>query len=857
MKPPLRSRAFALLLIVCFGHPIVAQGVVSMNLGGTTWQVSKEGDSEVIAATVPGSIHTDLLAAKKIPDPYFGDNERKVQWVGEAAWTYRRSFDVSADLLAREHLLLRCEGLDTLATLRINGTEIGKTENMFRTYEFDVKKLLKPGANTIEVSFDSVLPYIRAKDKERHLPTWDLSGTAYIRKEPCNFGWDWGPRLITCGIWKNIALIAYDTARINDVLISQDHATSGKVGLNISVDANAKEGVPLTYKATVSLDGVEVGVSSGILQEGKGDAKITITHPKLWWPVGMGNHPLYTVKVELLDGQGRLLDTKTSRIGLRVMKVHQKTADSPMYLEVNGVKFFAKGANWIPADNFPNRIPKGRLRRYVEDAAACNMNTLRFWGGGHYEEDELLDACDELGVCLWIDFKFACSSYPAFDDAFLDNVRLEVRDNLKRLGSHPSIAVLCGNNEVMMLRDKEWSARKMGENDYYKLFRDVIGGEAKKAAPQIDYVTGSPDCGDDHFWKVWHGGAPFEAYRTAHGFMSEFGFQSFPDPKTVAAFTEPADRNSVYSGMILYHERSPNNAPLRFDTVREGIDKIMKMIVLNFREPKDFESTIWLSQINQGYGIKLGAESWRREMPRSMGCVYWQYNDIWPSISWSSVDYFGRWKALQYMAARFYGPLLVSGVEDVKEGKVDLYVTSDRMSGCNGKVAWSVTDVTGKPIKSGSGEVEIAAHSSRRVQSIGLKDEIRQWGANNLIVWMTLDVDGKRESENMVTFVHPKELELMDPKLSADIEERQGKFVVTLKAEHPALWSWLDVDGVDARCSDNFMHVTKEKPVSITISPAQPMSKEAFAKALRIRSLFDTYSSNAPGKNLGGRAVAR
>jgi len=545
------------------------------------------------------------------------------------------------------------------------------------------------------------------------------------------------------------------------------------------------------------------------------------------------------------------------------MKVHQKTADAPMHFEVNGVKFFAKGANWIPADNFPNRIPKGRLRRYVEDAVACNMNSLRFWGGGYYEEEELFDACDELGVCVWVDFKFAGSGYPAFDDAFLENVRLEVRDNLKRLRSHPSIAVLCGNNEVSAFKDRDvGGGKKMGANDYYKLFRDVIGGEVKKGAPQIDYVTGSPDCGDEHFWEVWHGGAPFETYSTVHGFFTEFGFQAFPDPKTVAAFTEPADRNSPYSEMILYHNLffrwDRNKLPdivlhydlqSLWDTKKDSMDKIMNTISLYFRDPRDFESTIWLSQINQGYGIKYGVESWRREMPRSMGCFYWQFNDIWPCISWSSVDYFGRWKALQYMAAHFYKPLLVSGVEDVKEGKVDLYVTSDRMSGCKGKLAWSVTDVTGKPIKSGSREVEIAAHSSTQVQSIGLKDKIQQWGANNLIIWMTLDVDGKRESENMVTFVYPKELELMDPKLSADIEERQGEFVVTLKAEHPALWTWLDLEALDARYSDNFIHVTKEKPMSITVIPAQPMSKQAFEKALRIRSLFNTYSTNTLGKN--------
>ncbi len=831
-----------MLMMVAAGflNPAYAQGVLTLNLGGS-WQVSKVGDPEMIPATVPGCIHTDLLAAGKIPDPYFGDNEKKVQWVSNAAWVYRRSFDVAADLLAHERVLLRCEGLDTLATIMINGSKVGRTDNMFRTYEFDVRTLLRPGTNSIEVRFDSVLPYIQAREKERHLPTWAYPGSGYIRKEPCNFGWDWGPTLITCGIWKTIGLVAFNTGRIDDVMISQDHSKPGTVGLKIDVAADAFGSDKLKFKASASLAGKAVGSASDELNGGKGKTVISISNPKLWWPAGMGSQPLYTVKVELLDAGGKLLDTATRRIGLRVMKVYQKAADAPMQFKVNGVMFFAKGANWIPADNFPNRIPKGTLHRYIEDAVAANMNTLRFWGGGRYEEDELFDACDELGICIWLDFKFACSTYPAFDESFLNNVKQETRDNLRRLRHHPSLAVLCGNNEIMFFRDKTWSDKKMGEEDYYKLFRDTLGGQVKKFAPQVDYVTGSPDCGDEHFWGVWHGGKPFEAYRNVHGFVSEFGFQSFPGPKTVQAFTGPADRNSAYSETMLYHMRSGRMYMDGKENGRIGTDKLMKLVNQYFKKPKDFESTLWLSQINQGFGIKYGAESWRRDMPRSMGCVYWQYNDIWPGSSWSSVDYFGRWKALHYMARRFYAPLLVSGLEEPRSGTVDVYVTSDRRESCSGNLSWRVTDLAGKKVKSGSVKVEIMANSSRQVHSLLLKEEIQKLGANNMIVWLALDVAGKRESDNMVTFVYPKELDLVDPKLSADIAEKKGQFVVTLNAQHPALWTWLELDGEEARYSDNFVHVTRECPVAITVTPARPMSREAFQKALKMRSLIDTY----------------
>ena len=400
-----------------------------------------------------------------------------------------------------------------------------------------------------------------------------------------------------------------------------------------------------------------------------------------------------------------------------------------MHFVVNGVPFFAKGANWIPADSFATRLTKEVLHRYAADAVAANMNCLRFWGGGYYEDDALFDACDELGLCIWLDFKFGCTTYPSFDRAFLDNVRAEARDNLRRLRHHPSIALWCGNNEIMFFRGKDqWTKDKMSEGDYYKLFRDLLGEQVRELAPQTDYVTGSPDCGDVHFWEVWHGGKPFEVYRNIHGFVSEFGFQSFPEPKTVRTFTVPADRESVYSPVMKYHERSNRMYMDVPEDGKIGTSKIMLLVKKYFRDPKDFESTLWLSQITQAYGIKYGAEGWRREMPRSMGCVYWQYNDTWPCSSWSSVDYFGRWKALHYMARRFYAPVLVSGVEDARAGKVDVYVTSDRLSDCQGKLTWTVTDVAGKTLASGSSSVEIPARTSRVSQSVSLREALQSHG---------------------------------------------------------------------------------------------------------------------------------
>jgi len=560
------------------------------------WQVSDSESNDWFNATVPGCIHTDLLAAGRLPDPFYRDNEKQVQWVSDRAWTYRRFFSADQKLCAREHLLLRCEGLDTLATVSVNGVEVGRADNMFRLWEFDIKNLVKPGTNLLEIHFAPVLPEIRSREKERHLPTWQYPGASYVRKMPCNFGWDWGPTLITCGIWRDISLIGFDTARLDDVQILQDHSQPDKVKLTMQIAAAPAGQSALSALVTVlPPDGGQANASKAALHDGSGLAEIIIKHPKLWWPSGMGMQPLYKVEVKLLDADGKVLDTKQKRIGLRTMEARQQNKSSPMQFIVNGVPFFAKGANWIPADAFPTRLNKETLRRYMADAAAVNMNTLRFWGGGYYEDDSLFDACDEFGICVWLDFKFACATYPAFDTNFLENVRQEATDQVKRLRQHPSIAVWCGNNEIMFFRGEDgWTTNRMSAPDYYRLFGDTLGGVMRELAPQSSYVTGSPDCGDVHFWEVWHGGKPFDAYRKIHGFISEFGFQAFPVPATVDAFTASEDRTNVYSPAIKHHERSSRSYLGSKDDGMIGTDKIMKMVQTNFHAPKDFANTLWV-----------------------------------------------------------------------------------------------------------------------------------------------------------------------------------------------------------------------------------------------------------------------
>lgn len=832
--------------------PATSSELLSVNLGGE-WQVSAAGGNDWISATVPGCVHTDLLEAKRIPDPFYRDNEKQIQWISETTWTYRRSFHVTADLLHRKHQLLRCEGLDTLATVIVNGNEVGKTDNMFRTWEFDIKSLLRPGENTIEVRFDPVLSLIRAKEEEKHLPTWQYPGAAYVRKMPCNFGWDWGPTVITCGIWRPISLVAFDTSRLDDMRILQDHTKTDKVTLTLEAFATTADGLKAKFTVTTP-SGKTMQPVEGPLNAGKAAAEVTVSNPQLWWPAGMGGQPLYSVKTELLDASGKLLDSMSKRIGLRTIQVVEGTDAAPMHLVANGIPFFSKGANWIPADAFPTRSTTAQLRRWMEDAAAANMNTLRFWGGGYYEDEALFDACDELGICVWMDFKFACSTYPSFDPAFLANVKQEAVEQVRRLRHHASIGLWCGNNEIMYFRGgEEWQwipkdqigqqedkRGKMSAPDYNLLFKETLGGVMASEAPQTAYVTGSPDGGDVHFWKVWHGGEPFESYRKVHGFVSEFGFQAFPVPATAASFTAPEDRTDVYSPMFKHHQRSNRCSVDSKDDGQIGTDKIMNIVRMNFREPKDFESTLWLSQINQACGIEFAAEGWRREMPKSMGCIYWQYNDNWPCTSWSSVDYFGRWKALHYRARHFYSPVLVSGDFQAADNKLAIWLTNDEMKPVSAKLTWRVTNLAGKELLADRKNVSVKARCSAQVDEVELARLVRKHGAQNLLVWLSLRRGGRSLSKNLVLLAKPKDIALQDPKLKAEVSGSGTDYTVTVSAKRPALWVWLDVPGSKVRFSDNFLPVAPGTPVSFTLKLDRPLSKRNLIASLKIQSLFDT-----------------
>lgn len=822
----------------------------TLSLNGR-WELFQAEDTRPIEADVPGCVHLDLLRNGLIDEPFYRDNESRLYWIGETDWLYRKHFIVTDEFLGHERVMLRCKGLDTLATLRLNGHEVGRTNNMYRTWEFEIKALLQAGDNTLEVDFQAPMPYLLQQEAERGvLFAWSigdhrLNSGAWLRKEPANFGWDWGPQLVTSGIWRDIELVGFDTARLTDVLILQTHHDGGQVELAVQGTVETLGTSPLQAQVAVYFGQSIVAEQTVAIEGQQFKSDLTIDAPRLWWPNGMGEQPLYRVVVSV-SAQGVMLDRQEKRIGLRTLVLERKTDEwgESFQFVANGVPFFVKGANWIPADTFEPRLKRADYSRLLWDAVAANMNMLRVWGGGFYEADAFYDLCDELGICVWQDFIFACGTYPTFDADFMANVRAEAADNVRRLRHHAALALWCGNNEIEqgIVKD-EWSATSMSWADYHKLFDVLLREVVESLDPQHSYWPASPHSphgdrndwknpawGDTHLWEVWHGKEPFEWYRTTyHRFISEFGFQSFPEPKTVYDFTLPQDRN-IASYVMEYHQRSGI-----------GNQTIIHYLLDWFQMPTGFETTLWLSQILQGMAIKYAVEHWRRQMPRVMGSLYWQFNDCWPAPSWSSMDWRGRWKALHYLARHFYAPLLISGLEDSERSTVEIHLSSDGIPEQTGTVRWFLTNARGELQEAGELDVEITPYRSQKIATLDFSQQMEACTAQDVLLWLEVVVDGQVLTENMVNFARPKHLRLVDPQIEMQIEAlSDGSFAVTLSSAQVALWAWLETKR-EARFSDNFVHLRPNKPVKVSVYPDAAMSETEFKAEIAVKSLFDTY----------------
>lgn len=831
-----------------------AQGVTMVDLGGPDWRVSQTGADDWFPAQVPGCVHTDLLADGRIEDPFFRENEKELLWIGSQPWTYRKTFQVDANLIAKKHLLLRFDGLDTLATVRLNGKELGKTDNMFRTWEFPVKDILKAGKNALEVTFDAAPPIMAAKEKERQLAFGKYPGSAYIRKMPCNFGWDWGPTLVTCGIWRPVSLIAFDTARLNHLLVLQDHSEEGAVHLDVQVEAAPLAlSTPVEYRVKVFDPAGQLVAENqadyAILKESRAapsrgrasrSVSLTVNDPQIWWPTGMGGQPLYRVQAELFDLDGNLLDTMEKRIGLRTIESVFPTKDTMRHFKVNGVPFFAKGANFVPPDPFLSQITDDVRKRLIQDALDANMNMLRIWGGGYYLEDEFFDLCDEMGLMIWQDFIFACGAYPGYDPLFRDNVRCEVRDNVRRIRHHPSIAIWCGNNEVSCEPETyAWEGRHMSEVDYNALFYDTIGEVVALHDPQTPYVHGSPGQGEVHSWQVWHGDQPFERLLDITGMVGEYGFQSYPEPDTVEMYTLPEDRTDLRTPVMEHHQRGGRMFLGRRELTgkKAGAERIRTQSRHYFGEAKTFNDSLWLSQINQAYGMGMIAERMRVNRPTATGVFYWQFNDIWGGPTWASVDYLGRWKALHYEARRFYAPVMVSGVWS--EDHVGVWLINDRLESKKGTLEWRLATADGEELAQSQTPVKIEPNCSQRSIDIDILEHLKTHGESNLLLWLRLQTKDEPVSEKLVIFTKPGNIQLVKQPVDYTLSGEGKNWTVEVSAKSPALWVWLDVADTMDEYSDNFFHLNGNETRVIQITLDKPLSEGQMKKALRVRSVMD------------------
>ncbi|MFL6258049.1 MAG: glycosyl hydrolase 2 galactose-binding domain-containing protein [Pyrinomonadaceae bacterium] len=821
---------------------------VTLNSG---WTFRQTGKGEWRKASVPGSVHTDLLANRLIEDPFYRDNEPKLQWIGKTDWEYRTTFDVPTALLTRRNLELVFEGLDTYATVYLNDRVVLEADNMFRTWRVDAKSALKAGPNTLRVVFRSPINEIlpRMKTLGYELPASNDQGektSPHTRKAPYQYGWDWGPRFVTCGVWKPVRLEAWDDARLASLHLLQNHLDRDAAQLTAEVEVESSGTSDAVLVVEDPSDKRAAARQTVKLSPGTNRfaLKLSIPNPQLWWPAGLGSQKLYTLRARLTSGN-RVSDELSTRTGLRTLELRQQpdAAGKSFTFVVNGVPVFAKGANWIPADSFPERVTRERYRHLLESARDANMNMLRVWGGGYYESDDFYELCDELGLMVWQDFMFACSMYPG-DEKFLESVRAEATDNVRRLRNHPSIVIWVGNNEV----ETAWQHWGWKQNlpsklwdDYKKIFHGVLPEVVAREDPARPYWPSSPSSnleedsdsqrmGDVHYWEVWHASKPFDYYeRQRPRFMSEYGFQSFPNIETVNAYTVPTDQD-IQSPVMLAHQKHPR-----------GNQLIREYMLRDYPEPKDFESFLYASQVLQAEGIKVGAEHLRRIMPHNMGSLFWQLDDCWPVASWSSVDYFGRWKALQYYARRFYSPVLLS--PHVEDGQVKLYVVSDDTKLRHALLRVQLLDFDGHVITETTDNVEMSPLTSKVYRSLPVAALLGGQDPSKVFLYCELLGEGRSLSTNTLFFRPFKDLSLPAPNVSTVIARTRDATSVTLSTDRLARGVYLSAGGLEGFFNDNFFDLLPGRAVTVAFRSRRPFNPEELRRRLRVRTLSDAFAA--------------
>lgn len=839
-----------------------------MSLNGT-WKFHQDGQEYWMPATVPGTVHTDLLANGKIEDPYYRTNEREVQWVDKVDWEYVLDFDVEPEMLAYDAAQLEFLGLDTYAEVYLNDSLIIRADNFFIAWEKEVKALLRPGKNQLRVFFHSPtatglkklaqhgfsLPAVN--DQSENGGLGDQRVSVFMRKPGYHFGWDWGPRLVSIGIWRPVQLRFWKSARLEDVFFRQDTLSAEQARLTAVCEAHVLSAGDYTLEIR-SADSL-LSAQQIRLEPGKHTINVLfgIDNPVLWWTKELGNPHLYHLEARLLSGSEQL-DQISHRIGLRTIRVVQ-TPDgdgkggSSFYFELNGRPVFAKGANYIPNDLFIPRVSADHYRRMIASTTEANMNMLRVWGGGFYEEDIFYDLCDENGILIWQDFMFACSMYPG-DEEFLQNVEAEAVYNVRRLRNRPSIALWCGNNEIDVawanfneFRGWGWKQqytkpqRKYIWEAYEKVFHQMLPSVVGTYHPGMFYWPSSPyykpgehagndtPAGDIHYWGVWQSDTPFTAfYENIGRFMSEYGFQSFPEMKTILSYALPEDLD-IKSEVMTAHQRS-----------FVGNDRMTRGLRYYYHVPEKFPHFVYLAQLLQAEGIKMAIEAHRSAMPYNMGSLYWQLNDCWPVASWSGMDYFQRWKAMHYFIKNAFEPVALVARE--KNGVLQVQVVSDLKDSLSATLELKLIDFKGNILSTRSFQVQMPDNTAFIVADIPIVELKGAGNGKERVLEMTMVKDGETLSRGLHYFQPVKNLMLpKDPgvqKTLSPLPNGDG-YLIEVRAERLAKNVLLEFPSADGHFSDNYFDLLPGETRRVQFLPRKAVTLTA--ADLQVLSVADTY----------------
>ena len=815
-------------LFICFFPMLLFCQNVVRDLSLENWEFQQENKDNWLPATIPGTVHTDLFANSVIENPFLGTNEKKIQWIENENWTYKVSFSISKSEIQYQNIDLQFDGLDTYATVFLNGKQILEADNMFRIWKVSVKNQIIEGKNTLEVVFKSAV-------KEGKLQAQNLTYTlppderVFTRKAQYQYGWDWGPRFVTAGIWKDVNLIFWNDIKLVNVKYKQLELTKEKAIVEFNTEINvAKAGkIDLALNDSITTINLEKGLNAIQMQ-------YQIDNPKFWWPNGLGDAYLYPFEISLV-GNTSIIETQKINIGLRTIELVQEkdTIGTSFYFKVNGIPVFIKGANYIPDDSFLPSVTDAVYKARIKDAVEANMNMLRVWGGGIYGSDIFYEECDKNGILVWQDFMFACAMYPG-DEGYLKNVKQEIIDNVNRLQNHPSLALWCGNNENNEAwhnwgwqKQYKYSTKDSTKiwNDYERLFHQLIPKTLDSLLPKEKnfYWPSSPSIGwgrkesmlqgDSHYWGVWWGKEPFEKYEKKVGrFMSEYGFQGMPNMETFKKFAIKEELN-LQSETVKLHQKHPTG----YETIEEYMKK-------DYVIPKSFEDYSYVSQLLQAEGMKIAIESHRRAKPYCMGTLFWQLNDCWPVTSWSSVDYYGNWKAFHYQVKKSFENLLISVAEEDTDYKI--YIINDNLENSIGDLIVKTIDFNGKIISEVSLKREVLGNSSQVYYSFP-KAAIQKKNHKKTGLSVTF-ISDKKKVETLYYWVKPKKLALIKPTIKWKyIDPTTIEITSDVLAKNVYLYT-----NENTHFSANFFDMLPNEVYRITLSkPAQ---------MIKVKSLFDT-----------------